>query len=128
MLPTFLTLSEVLEIHTDQLARYGGATGVRDLGQLTSALAMPAATYGGLLLHADVPEMAAAYLFQIVKNHPFIDGNKRTGAVAALVFLALNHCAFEATQAELLRLVTGVADGHVRKSDVTVFFERHVSV
>jgi death on curing protein len=128
VIPSFLTLSEVLEIHTDQLARYGGAPGVRDLGLLTSALAMPAATYGGMFLHADAPEMAAAYLFHIVKNHPFVDGNKRTGAVAALVFLALNHCDFDATQAKLLRLVTGVADGRARKTDVTVFFERHTEV
>ncbi|MBL0175157.1 MAG: type II toxin-antitoxin system death-on-curing family toxin [Ignavibacteria bacterium] len=127
MLPSFLALSEVLEIHTDQLARYGGAPGVRDLRLLTSTLAMPAATYGGVFLHADIPEMAAAYLYHLVKNHPFVDGNTRTGSVAALVFLALNHCAFEATQAELLRLVTSVADGRARKTDVTVFFERHVS-
>src|SRR5437867_10279787 len=90
MAPTFLSLDEILEIHKDQIARYGGMAGIRDLGLLQSALAQPQATFGSQFLHADLIEMAAAYLFHIVQNHPFIDGNKRVGAVAALVFLQLN--------------------------------------
>lgn len=90
MEPTFLTIDEVLAIHQDQIARYGGSAGVRDWGLLQSAIAMPAATFGGQFLHGDLSEMAAACLFHIVQNRPFIDGNKRVGAVAAYVFLALN--------------------------------------
>ena len=84
--PAFLTLAEVLEIQRDQLYRYGGEAGVRDMGLLKSALAAPMASFGGRFLHQDIFEMAAAYLFHVVKNHPFIDGNKRTGAVAFIVF------------------------------------------
>jgi len=88
--PIFLSLGEVLEIHRDQIDRYGGHPGIRDIGLLQSALAMPAAGFGGRFLHTDLFEMAAAYLFHITQNHPFVDGNKRTGAVASLVFLSLN--------------------------------------
>jgi death-on-curing protein len=83
---TFLNLGEVLEIHRDQIARYGGSSGLRDLNLLKSAVAMPQATFDGEFLHTDIFEMAAACLFHIVGNHPFLDGNKRVGAVACLVF------------------------------------------
>src|SRR5260370_603870 len=99
---TFLTLDEVLEIHRDQIARYGGASGIGDVGLLQSALAQPPASFGGQFLHADLFEMAAAYLFHIVQNHPFIDGNKRVGTVAAIVFLKLNNHSINATQDELV--------------------------
>src|SRR5437588_8405063 len=111
MAPTFLALDEVLEIHRDQLARYGGAAGIRDLGLLQSALAQPQATFRGQFLHADLFEMASAYLFHIVQNHPFLDGNKRVGAVAALVFLLLNDQDIKATNQELEALVLSVAQG-----------------
>ena len=68
MEPTFLSLAEVLEIHQDQVARYGGVSGIRDIDLLKSALAMPPATYSGEFLHTDVYEMAAAYLFHLVRN------------------------------------------------------------
>src|SRR5512142_2760146 len=86
----FLQLDEILEIHRDQIMRYGGSSGIRDQGLLASALAMPHATFGQNYLHPDIPSMAAAYLFHIIMNHPFVDGNKRVAAVAAFIFLALN--------------------------------------
>jgi death-on-curing protein len=125
MSPVFLTLDEVLTIHRDQLTRYGGAQGIHDLGLLLSALAQPAATFGGQFLHADLLEMAAAYLFHIVQNHPFIDGNKRVGAVAALVFLELNDLEVNATDDELESLVWGVAQGQVDKARIAEFFRLH---
>ena len=85
MSPVFLTVDDVIAIHGDQVFRFGGAIGVRDSGLLASAVAMPAAMFGGQFLHKDLYEMAAAYLFHIVSNHPFFDGNKRTGALAAYV-------------------------------------------
>jgi death-on-curing protein len=69
---------------------YGGETGLRDVALLHSALAMPQSSFGGQFLHHDLFEMAAAYLYHIVQDHPFVDDNKRTGAVAAIVFLAMN--------------------------------------
>src|SRR5881628_1739845 len=125
MAPTFLALDEVLEIHRDQLARYGGAAGIRDLGLLQSALAQPQATFGGQFLHADLFEMAAAYLFHLVQNHPFVDGNKRVGTVAALVFLRLNDQDTNATEGELESLVLAVAQGQTDKATIAKFFRDH---
>jgi death-on-curing protein len=90
MSPDFLTLEEVLEIHSTQLARFGGAAGVRDVGLLESALSQPQASFGGQYVHEDLFEMASAYLFHVVSNHPFVDGNKRAGLLSALVFLDIN--------------------------------------
>ena len=121
MEPTFLTLDEILAIHRDQIARYGGSEGVRDWMMLQSALAMPAAAYGGQFLHSDLCEMAAACLFHLVQNHPFIDGNKRVGAVAADVFLALNHVRLTADQDAYAEMVLSVARGETPKSAVAEF-------
>jgi death-on-curing protein len=119
--PTFLSLAEVLEIHKDQVARYGGAPGIRDMELLKSAIGMPSATYGGQFLHTDIYEIAAAYLFHLVKNHPFVDGNKRVGAVAALVFLALNGFDFDASEDDFAEMVLSVARSERDKTDVAVF-------
>jgi death-on-curing protein len=83
MEPLSLSLDEVLEIHEQQIERYGGSAGLRDAAGLESAVAMPQATFGGEFLHTSIPAMAAAYLFHLCQNHPFIDGNKRAGANAA---------------------------------------------
>lgn len=120
----FLSLAEILEIHRDQIARYGGATGIRDIELLKSAIGMPPAMYGGEFLHADIHEMAAAYLFHIVMNHPFVDGNKRVGTVAALVFLILNGCELQSPEDDLADIVVDVASGKISKSDVALFIRR----
>lgn len=122
MEPTFLTIDEVLAIHRDQIARYGGSEGVRDWSLLQSAIAMPAATFGGHFLHCDLCEMAAAYLFHIVQNHPFIDGNKRVGTVAAYVFLSLNDMRLTADNDSYADMVFTVARGETPKSAVAEFF------
>lgn len=123
----FLTVADVLHIHRDQVARYGGAGGLRDMGLLEAAVAAPAAGTSEGYLHDSPAEMAAAYLFHIVRDHPFVDGNKRTGAVAALVFLDLNDIEFDADEAELERLVLAVADGSAGKDEAAAFFERHLA-
>jgi len=123
--PVFLTVEEALEIHADQLERYGGSPGLRDLGLLESALAMPTATFGGVLLHPTLAEMAAAYLFHITANHPFVDGNKRVGLMAALVFLGLNGLRLGAGSTALVELCLGVAEGKLSKAVVAVFIARH---
>lgn len=122
--PVFLNLAEVLEIHQDQVARYGGAPGIRDAGLLKSALGMPATTYRGQFLHSDIYEMAAAYLFHLVRNHAFVDGNKRVGLVAALVFLFLNGYELNAPKDDLLDLVLSVAQGRLGKPDFAVFIRQ----
>ena len=121
----FLTLDEVVAIHRDQIERYGGSIGVRDWGLLKSAIAMPAATFGGQFLHTDIYEMAAAYLFHIVQNHPFIDGNKRVGAVAADVFLTLNGVRLDATEDQYAELVLATARGALSKSAIAEFLRSH---
>jgi death-on-curing protein len=83
MEPLFLTLDEVLEIHEEQIERYGGSAGLRDAAALASAVATPQATFGGEYLHTSIPGIAAAYLYHLCQNHPFIDGNKRVGANSA---------------------------------------------
>lgn len=123
----FLNLGEVLEIHRDQIARYGGTSGLRDLNLLKSAVAMPQATFDGEFLHTDIFEMAAAYLFHFVGNHPFLDGNKRVGAVACLVFLELNGYEFTAPEEELAEIVLALARGEVTKADIAIFVRKWTS-
>lgn len=120
--PLFLTLGEVIGIHKDQIQRYGGHTGIRDLELLKSSISMPAAGFGGEYLHTDVYEMAAAYLFHIIRNHPFIDGNKRTGVVSALVFMILNGIELSADEDSLGNTVISVAEGKTGKSEIAQFF------
>lgn len=122
MEPTFLSLAEVLEIHRDQIQRYGGDAGIRDMGLLQSAIAMPTAGFGDSYFHADLFAMAAAYVFHIVQNQPFVDGNKRAGAVAAIVFLDLNDAPLDADEKAFELLVMGVADGKVDKAEIAAFF------
>jgi death-on-curing protein len=123
---TFLTLQEIIEIHRDQIERYGGSLGVRDFGLLQSAVAMPMAQFGGEFLHSDVFEMAAAYLFHIVQNHPFIDGNKRVGAVAADVFLSMNGMQLIAPEDDYAEFVLAVAKGQLKKAAIAEFFRTNV--
>lgn len=123
--PLFLTLDEVLAIHADQVRCYGGRTGLRDLGLLQSALGMPETTFEGEFLHGTLFEMAAAYLFHVARNHPFVDGNKRTALMCALVFLGLNGWRLEADAEALYELVEGVAGGPVAKADLAVFLSQN---
>jgi death-on-curing protein len=123
--PVFLALDEVLALHADQIRRYGGRPGIRDLELLKSALGTPEASYGGEYLHPTPFEMAAAYLFHIVRNHPFVDGNKRVGLIAALVFLGLNDLQLDAGADVLFDLVMGVAAGAIGKAEVAVFLQEH---
>ncbi len=125
MAPRFLTLEEVIEIHADQIERYGGSPGIRDLGLLESATAMPQAGIGDQYFHTDLFEMAAAYLFHIVRNHPFVDGNKRVGAAAALVFLRLNGVRVGVTNPALVKVVLDVAQGKTSKAAVAEFFRKN---
>jgi death-on-curing protein len=119
MNPDLLQLDEVLALHARQLARFGGGSGVRDEGLLASAVAQPQASFGGALMHETLEDMAAAYLFHIVSNHPFIDGNKRVGLLAALLFLHINGVVVDHSSSDLYDLTIAVASGQLSKEETT---------
>ena len=121
----FLDLNDLLETHAQQIANYGGSEGLRDLNLLASAIAQPEASFAGKHLHADLYEMAAAYLFHIVSNHPFIDGNKRVGLEAALIFLEINGIEVLADDQELVDLVLATATSQTTKGAIADFFRSH---
>ncbi len=125
MEPLFLTYAEVVAINIEQVNRYGGLAGVRDEGLLLSALAMPQVGFGEEYAHKDLFEMAAAYLFHIVKNHPFVDGNKRVGAVTARIFLALNGVALDMPEDTIYDLVIATAEGRADKAAIAAAFRAH---
>jgi death-on-curing protein len=113
----------ILAIHDEQLAEHGGSTGLRDAGLLDSALARPLnrASYG----EPDVAELAAVYALAIVKNHPFIDGNKRTAFVALEVFLRLNGSRFTAGDAEAVVMTLAMAAGELPDDEFTAWVRLH---
>ena len=113
----FLTLAEVIEIHADQIHRYGGQAGLRDLALLESALAQPEASFAGEWLHGDHYAMAAAYAYHLCQNHPFVDGNKRTALAAALVFLELNGISILDPRGRLKNAMFRIASGTMSKAD-----------
>ncbi|MBN2295706.1 MAG: type II toxin-antitoxin system death-on-curing family toxin [Pirellulales bacterium] len=120
----FLEIQDVLLLHSDQVNLYGGEHGVRDLDLLESAIAQPQATFEGEYLHKDLFDMAAAYMFHIVQNHPLVDGNKRTGLVAALTFLDFNGIQIDAPQGSLYDLTISVATGQSGKAEIAEFFRK----
>jgi len=123
----FLTLDEVLSLHEEQISLFGGSFGVRDMGLLQSAIGNVEATLGGIFLHETSFEMAAAYLHGICRNHPFIDGNKRTAVASALTFLDMNGIEVDAEEDAFYDLVIGVAEGRVSKAAVAVFLEERAT-
>lgn len=125
MTPEFLTLEQILAIHENQLKLYGGGKGLRNMGLLQSALAMPSSGLGEEYFHKDLYEMAAAYLFHIVLNHPFVDGNKRVGLVAAYVFLRLNGIVLTADNEAVEKLTLDTAQGKIEKPALAAFFKKH---
>ena len=124
MSPTFLTLDQVIRIHASMIETYGGSLGVLDATMLQSAAAMPQATFGGKFLHEDIEMMAAAYLYHLVQNHAFQDGNKRVGAAAAVVFLDLNGITLRADEEGLVDLTLRVATGQADKEAIAAFFKQ----
>jgi len=116
--PDFLSVEDVLFIHEEQIERFGGSLGLRELGLLESAVAQAQATFEGSFVHSDLFEMAAAYLFHLTSNHPFIDGNKRIGLASALVFLELNGVEVSHGTDLLYELTMSVACGAADKRKI----------
>lgn len=119
----WLSRDLVLAIHDNQLAEHGGGSGVRDPGLLESALARPLnrAGYG----EPDLAELAAIYAIAIARNHPFIDGNKRTAYVALELFLALNGYGFDAVDVDCVLMTLGMAAGEIDDASFIAWVRRH---
>ncbi len=122
----FLSVGDVIALHEDLLLRTGGMAGIRDLGLLESAVMMPQAGFGGVHLHEGRAAMAAAQLFHICKNHPFLDGNKRSGAAAALAFLLLNGVETLPDPAAMEQTTLAVAEGAMSKEALIEWFREQV--
>ncbi len=114
-----LTVDIVREIHAEAIARFGGANGVREMALLESAVAAPQATLGGRSPYHDLAEVAAAYLFYLCRNHPFIDGNKRVALGACIVFLRLNGVEPKADGPGWEDLVVAIATGAIDRDAAT---------
>lgn len=123
MQPTFHTFAQLVTIHRDQISRYGGEWGIRDVELLKTAAAIPGASYGGVFVHPTIPEMASAYLFHIVSGRPFCDGNRRVGMVAAVAFLARNGWDCTASGDDLYRLVKRISSNSLGKTGTAAAFE-----
>lgn len=123
--PVFLAVEDVIKIHRHQIARYGGAEGIHNEAALRAAVELPKATLDGELLHGDLCGIAAAYLYYIVQDHPFVDGNKRTGAVAAFMFLKFNGTDMCVAEDEYEALVLSVATGKADRQNIADFLRQH---
>lgn len=124
----FLSLSDVLEIHTDQINRYGGSLGIRDKNLLLSAIAQPYATFDRKYLHNTIYDKASAYLFHICQNHPFIDGNKRVALTSSLMFLGMNGYSIDYKNIDLENLTLSVAQGKNAKEEISSFLRMGVGI
>jgi len=115
-----LSVENVLEIHEKAILRFGGSSGLRDSALLESAIAAPQATFGGRSPYKDLAEVAAAYLFYLCRNHPFLDGNKRVALGSCLVFLRLNGMEPADDGPEWEELSLGVAASVIDREEATV--------
>ncbi|HCT45249.1 MAG: type II toxin-antitoxin system death-on-curing family toxin [Phycisphaerae bacterium] len=122
----FLSPEDVIQIHRDQIEKYGGSPEVRDSGLLASAISTPESSFQGEYLHPSLPAMGAAYMFHLIQNHPFIDGNKRTGSMCALIFLNQNWAHLQVTVDQLGEMAFGIARSDLSKDQVIEIFEQHV--
>ena len=123
--PIFLDIDHAVRLHRSLIDVYGGTEGIRDVGLLQSAIAVPQSSFGGNYLHADLFEMAAAYLYHLVQNHPFLDGNKRTGAAAAIVFLEMNAIEIDNDEEGLVEITLAASTGKASKPEIAEFFRSH---
>jgi len=123
-----LTIEIVLEIHSEALKNFGGSPAIRDEGLLASAVFAPQSTFGGKSPFTDIIEVAAAYLFYLCGNHPFVDGNKRTAMAAAIVFLRLNGIETKPDSANWEKLVLDVAAGRIDRATTTARLRKLVRI
>ncbi len=122
----FLTPDEIVRIHANQITQFGGLHGIRDYGLLESAAYEPQASFGGEYLYQDIFKMSAAYAYSIIKNHPFIDGNKRTGTLSALMFLDYNGYEVILSQDQLYELAISIAISKIAIDNIASFLKDHI--
>jgi death on curing protein len=123
----YLSISEILELHERLIDSSGGATGIRDLGALESALSQPHTSFGGQDLYPDLIAKAAALCFSLVMNHPFLDGNKRVGHAAMETFLLLNGCEVSAEVDEQERVILSLAAGQLDRNAFVSWLKKHTT-
>lgn len=126
--PEFLEIADILDIHQILIEQFGGMSGIRDEGLLESALSQPKATFFGELLHSTIYQQAAGYLYHLAKNHPFLDGNKRTAYGAMEAFLRLNGYNLDLSNDEAYNMVMQVAQSEMSKEELSSFLKQHIKV
>jgi death on curing protein len=124
----YLSLQEVVSLHSLLIAQSGGSSGLRDRGALESAVAQPEASFGGEELYPDLASKAAALAHSLIQNHPFVDGNKRVGHGAMEVFLLLNGYEIDASVDEQEKMIVDVASGMVSRIELSEWLTNHVVV
>ena len=122
----YLSLSEALELHRRIIGQSGGTLGVLNLSSLESALAQPRMTFGGKELYPSIADKASALGYSLIQNHPFLDGNKRTGHAAMELFLVLNGFEIQSSVDEQERIVLQVASGEIERDTFTLWLRDHV--
>ena len=123
----YFSKQQVLRMHSRQIERFGGSPGLRDEGALDAALARPQATFGGEDLYPTLAEKAAALFHSLVSNHPFVDGNKRTAAMCAELFLLVNGFEVLASDDDLEKLTMASARGEREAEEIAIWFEQRLS-
>lgn len=123
----YLSIEQIEALHDSQVDAYGGAGGLRDRAGLESAVARPAMTFGGEDLYSDLAAKAAALMHSLVMNHPFVDGNKRVGAQAALVFILVNESELNVSSDELVETTLALARGELDAESLAIWFRQRIS-
>jgi len=123
----YLTVEQILFLHARLVAETGGSHGVRELGSLLSAVARPQASFDDQDLYPDLFTKAAALMDSLIRNHPFLDGNKRTGIAAAALFLRINGYRLNATNDELEKFALGVAQSRHELAEIATWLHAHVA-
>ena len=123
-----LSIEKTMQLHTMLISQTGGADNVREMGLLESALESPFATFGGEVLYPTLADKAARLGFSLMCNHPFVDGNKRIGVLAMLVFLQINGAIITATNDDVIALGLGVASGEMKYDALLDWVHTHCGV
>lgn len=121
----YLTLEQIIIIHEDQIVRYGGSSGLRDVSLLESAVFRSQSSFGGEDLYPTIFDKASALMHSLILNHPFIDGNKRTGITSMLVFLELNRYRLQATQKALVDTTLRVESKEMNIEKLTAWLKKY---
>ena len=122
----YLTFTEVIDIHCRLIELFGGIDGIMDVEALKSSIEQPRMTFGGVELYTTITEKAAILGFSIIMNHPFVDGNKRTGHAAMEIFLMLNGYEIDASTDEQEQIILDVAAGNLEKDEFTEWLQTHI--